>query len=96
MPFGLRSAPKIFNAVADFLAWVLYYNGIPYVIHYLDDFLVIAPSGSGLAHSMRPRVEVIFDYLNAAIAYHKSEGPSTVLTFLGILFDTDLFQLSLP
>ena len=96
MPFGLRSAPKIFNAVADFLAWVLHHNGIPYVIHYLDDFLVIAPAGSGLACSMRPQVEAIFDYLGAAIAHHKTDGPSTVTTFLGIQIDTDLFQLSLP
>ena len=38
---GLRSAPKIFNAVADFLAWVLYCDGIPFVLHYLDDFLLL-------------------------------------------------------
>ena len=28
LPFGLRSAPKIFTAVADALAWVLYSWGI--------------------------------------------------------------------
>ena len=27
LPFGLRSAPKIFNAVADVLAWILFCNG---------------------------------------------------------------------
>ena len=28
LPFGLRSAPKIFNAIADFIAWVLTCQGI--------------------------------------------------------------------
>ena len=31
LPFGLRSAPKIFNAVADFLAWILFCNGIQFL-----------------------------------------------------------------
>ena len=26
LPFGLRLAPKIFNAVADFLAWILFWG----------------------------------------------------------------------
>ena len=59
LPFGLRSAPKIFNAVADFLAWILFCNGIQFVLHYLDDFLVIAPPGSALAAGMRLQVEAI-------------------------------------
>ena len=36
--FGLRSVPKLFNAVADGLAWVLQSVGINCVLHYLDDF----------------------------------------------------------
>ena len=38
LPFGLRSAPKIFNALADGLQWILEEQGVE-VIHYLDDFL---------------------------------------------------------
>ena len=34
--FGLRSAPKIFNAVADALHWHLSRQGIPHLLHYLD------------------------------------------------------------
>ena len=46
LPFGLRSAPKIFNAVADALNWYLHQAGIQYCIHYLDDFIVVTPPGS--------------------------------------------------
>ena len=34
--FGLRSAPKIYTAVADALQWILMRVGIE-LIHYLDD-----------------------------------------------------------
>ena len=40
LPFGLRSAPKIFNAVTDALHWHLQQMGIPWVFHYLDDFVI--------------------------------------------------------
>ena len=96
LSFGLRSAPKIFNSMADFLAWCLFYNHVPWVIHYLDDFLIIGPAGSALASSMRPQAESLLDYVGAPVASHKTEGPLTALTFLGIHMDTVSFQLSLP
>ena len=43
LPFGLRSAPKVFNAVADALNWHLKQLGIVDVLHYLDDFIIVAP-----------------------------------------------------
>ena len=46
LPFGLRSAPKIFNAIADTIAWVLGCQGIPNQLHYLDNFLFIATPDS--------------------------------------------------
>ena len=39
LPFGPRSAPKIFSAVADALQWALEGRRVK-VIHYLDDFLL--------------------------------------------------------
>ncbi len=40
LPFGLRSAPKIYNAVADGLLWILRAQDDVSSIHYLDDFLL--------------------------------------------------------
>ena len=96
LPFGLRSAPKIFNAVADFLAWILHCNGVTFVLHYLDDFLTFSPPGSELASTMRSQVKPIFSRVGVPIAHEKTVGPSTTLTFLGIEIDTDLLQLRLP
>ena len=41
LPFGLRSAPKIFTAVADAAQSIIQQEGVDFIIHYLDDFLVI-------------------------------------------------------
>jgi hypothetical protein len=46
LPFGLRSAPKIFTAVADALQWVMLDGGVSAVDHYLDDFITIGRPSS--------------------------------------------------
>ena len=51
LPFGLRSAPKIFSAVADALQWSFYRSGVTWVEHYLDDFITGVPQG---ARSVNP------------------------------------------
>jgi hypothetical protein len=39
LPFGLRSAPKVFTALANALQWILQDRGVDWLIHYIDDFL---------------------------------------------------------
>ena len=41
LPFGLRSAHQIFNAVADTIQWHLEQEEVDHVDHYLDDFIVL-------------------------------------------------------
>ena len=54
LPFGLRSAPKIFTAVADALEWIVRQAGVETLLHYLDDFLVVArPVSSQCQDSLR-------------------------------------------
>ena len=48
LPFGLRSAPKIFNALADGLEWHLRAQGIRNVFHYLNNFIIVTPPHSSL------------------------------------------------
>ena len=96
LPFGLRSAPKIFTAVADMLAWALHLNGVRYVLHYLDDFLLLGPPGSPKAEQALALTTRTCAALGVPVAEHKMEGPATELAFLGILIDTDKFQLRLP
>eukprot|EP00731_Ephydatia_muelleri_P033689 Em0035g26a len=43
LPFGLRSAPNIFDNFASALHWVLENNYGAILLHYLDDFLLVGP-----------------------------------------------------
>ena len=95
LPFGLRSAPKIFSAFADALAWILQTHGITQQLHYLDDFLLLGPPQStACADALQIMLQVCND-LGVPLATHKTEGPSTQLTFLGIQIDSKKMQLSL-
>ena len=96
LPFGLRSAPKIFTAVADALEWIVRRAGLETLLHYLDDFLVVArPASSQCQDNLRVLLE-IFSHLHVPVAEDKLEGPATSLTFLGIELDTEQMVLRLP
>ena len=93
LPFGLRSAPKFFLAIADAIAWVLFFQGgIHFFLHYLDDFLFFGAPGTDEATSARDRALSMFQDLGVPVAMHKTEGPTTSLTFLDIVIDTELLQ----
>lgn len=96
LPFGLRSAPKIFNAVADALHWHLQRCGIEHLYHYLDDYIMLAPPGSSLCHAWINILDGECERLGVPIAAHKRDGPTTCLVFLGILVDTVRGELRLP
>ena len=46
LPFGLCSAPKLYSAVADALARAMLSSRVQYLLHYLDDFLILGSSMS--------------------------------------------------
>ena len=96
LPFGLRSAPKIFNAVADAIAWSLACEGIHHLLHYLDDFLLLGAPHTTQGHESLSAALQLLDRLGIPVASHKTEGPCTSLTFLGIVVDTGAFELRLP
>jgi hypothetical protein len=53
LPFGLRSVPKIFNAVADAVERYPKSQGIAHLFHYLDDFTILgSPNSDECARSL--------------------------------------------
>ena len=84
LPFGLRSAPKIFNAVADALNWYLYQCGIPHVLHYLDDFIIIGPPDSPVCQESMSTLDRVCAELGVPIAEHKRDEPSTCIVSLAL------------
>ena len=96
LPFGLRSAPQIFNALADALAWILQREGACALLHYLDDFLIIGKPQSEECAGSVVLTQAVCWKLGVPLAMHKCKGPSCSLTFLGILIDAMVMELWLP
>ena len=84
LPFGLRSAPVIFNVVADALAFMICRKGIEGLDHYLDDFInVTGPSHELCKRALSVALQVC-DEVGCPISNEKTEGPATVITLLGV------------
>ena len=95
LPFGLRSAPKIFSAIAGALQFILVSKEISHCLHYLDDFMLVANSLEEAEAQKQCLVSTLND-LQVPLEPSKLEGPPTCLTFLGIEVDTALLHLRLP
>ena len=97
LAFGLRSACRIFNNFADILAWILKFWGfILFLIHYLDDFFLVAPPNSNECSNKLSTCKAICAELGVPLAEEKTLGPSTVITFLGIELDSVKSEARLP
>ena len=96
LPFGLRLVPKIFNALADAVEWILKQEGIEVVLHYLDDLLLVgAPNSPECEHALSILLRV-FGELGLPVAANKSERLTTRLTFLGFELDSARLEVHLP
>ena len=102
LPFGLRSAPAIFNQLSDALEWILLNKcNISFVCHILDDFLLIEPPAvlpphNSLCQQSLTNMLSLFQTLSIPIAQGKTQGPAQVIEFMGIVLDTIKMQARLP
>ncbi|KAL5484652.1 hypothetical protein EMCRGX_G021183 [Ephydatia muelleri] len=56
LPFGLRSAPALFNHYAEALDWIMANNYGAQLLHYLDDFLLGGPPGKDTCQEAMSRM----------------------------------------
>lgn len=96
LPFGLRSAPKIFNAVADALQWIALERGVSNLDHFLDDFITTGHPDSTECSQNLDTLVATCRLLGMPLSPSKLEGPTTCLVFLGIELDTVALELRLP
>lgn len=94
LPFGLCSAPKIFFAVADGFQWILLQKSITHLLHYLDDFILVAAS-MDQARIQKFTLISNFHCLEVPLEPSKLEGPATCLTFFSIQVNTETLSLHL-
>ena len=88
LPFGLRSAPKIFSVVADALQWITIHAGVSALIHYLNDFLTVGAPGLDECLKNLDTILRICNRLGVPLKLQKIEGLAAIVVFLVILLDT--------
>ena len=97
LPFGLRSAPKIFTRFADALQFLLEKEVcVSNLQHYLDDFFLVGPPNSNICKRHLEACFSLCETLGVPIAQDKTEGPSTCITYLGFKLDSVEQELQLP
>jgi len=96
LPFGLRSAPLLFTALADAVQWVVQQEGVRWILHYIDDFITVGAPGSAECSYNMSTMERVCHNLGLPVEEKKTEGPATCITFLGIELDTVAMEMRLP
>ena len=102
LPFGLRSAPYIFNQLSDAIEWILLNKcSISFVCHILDDFFIVEPPChtpplDSLCQASLSSMILTFKNLNIPISAAKTEGPSQIIQFMSIILDSGKMEGRLP
>uniref|UniRef100_A0ABM0MR98 Uncharacterized protein LOC102804302 n=1 Tax=Saccoglossus kowalevskii TaxID=10224 RepID=A0ABM0MR98_SACKO len=97
LPFGLRSAPYLFNRIATAIEWIIQRRAnTKDLLHYLDDFFAVGPPNTGKCRHIKDIMLNTCNHLGVPIAEEKIEGPATTLTFLGIELDSNAMVMRLP
>ena len=71
LPFGLWSAPKLFNILSEFLAWIAKESNASFLIHYLDNYLTMGPPSSSCCQHNLCTIIQICNHLGVPLALEK-------------------------
>lgn len=95
MQFGLASATAIFewySSAAEYMVKRLL--GVRHMVHYIDDFLLLESNRDKCQQAL-DRILALFAQLGLPVSREKLEDPSTLMVFLGVLFDTISMSMAL-
>ncbi len=96
IPFGCSISCSVFEKFATFLeAYIRSKLAGSSLIHYLDDFLGGDRSGTACRDAMSTFQRCLAE-LNVPIATEKTEGPSEIITFLGLELDSERMIVRIP
>lgn len=96
MPMGCSSSCLTFETFSTAVEWVAHNKlKIDYILHLLDDFLLVAPS----EHLCQQQLDLFLSlcsYIAIPIAPEKTCGPTTSMSFAGIELNSILLEACLP
>ena len=96
LPSGLRSAPVLFSAIVDGLAFIMKSRGVHGLDHYSDNFSLVGPPQSPECQVRLDTALQVCEEVGFGVAPKKTEGPATQINLLGIIIDSDKMELRLP
>ncbi|XP_070556467.1 uncharacterized protein [Ptychodera flava] len=97
LPFGLRSAPFLFDHIADAIHWIISRRAdTEDLLHYLDDYFGAGPPRPDKCQQLLNTMVSVCHDLGVPTAPEKIEGPSPIIIFLGIELDTIKMVMRLP
>ena len=96
LPFELRSAPLLFTAVGDAIEGIATQKGAKWLRRYIDDFVSVGQKGTNDCAEAMTIFKETCQLLGVPLNENKEEGPSKVLTFLGLKIDTVKMEVRLP
>lgn len=94
LPFGLRTAPFIFNLFGEAFEWILQREYSWLLKRYLDDFLIILPQDYDLA-----KASTQFNNTCSQLGFEEAKEKSkegTCVDYLGLILDTEKMEARLP
>ena len=95
LPFGASILCKIFEDVALLIHWIVEKRVGHKLVHYLDDFFTIHRLNR-VCRNIMSVFKLICDQIGMPVSQDKSEGPTQVIEFLGLMTDTIDMVVRIP
>ena len=97
LPMGGKISCALFEKFAKFIEYcVRDVSKTDNVIHYLDDFLMVGKPNTMECNDRLNEFRQVCENLGVPIAKEKTEGPATVLQYLGLIIDTENLLVKIP
>lgn len=97
LPFGASISCALWEKFATALHWLTQNTSRnPNILHYLDDFLFAGKANSHQCQNTLVIFQNICQDLGVPIAQDKTTNPATIITYLGIEFNTTVMSMKLP
>ena len=95
LPFGASVSFVIFEDISTLIHWIAEERVGQKFIHYLDDFFTFNRYAQVCDQTMNVLKQMCKE-IQMPIAPEKSEGPATVVEFLGLMIDTEHMVICIP
>ena len=96
LPFGLRSAPLIFSAVVDAVAWIMSQHVVSWLDQYIDDLISAGCPSTTECARITELMHTMCRKVGMPVEPENDQGPATTITFLGLKLDTVALEVRLP